>query len=614
LNYIAERTKIFKSPPMLKVSEWADKYRVLSSKASAEPGRWHTSRAEYQRGIMDAINDPDIEQVVAMTCAQIGKTETLGNIIGYFISQDPAPILVIQPTLEMAMTWSKDRFTPMIRDCDILKGKIKESKTRDSDNTILHKSFPGGHVTICGANSPASLASRPIRVVLCDEIDKYPPSAGSEGDPVSLALKRSATFWNRVNLLISTPTVKGLSRIEAAWEESDQRRFFVSCPKCKKTQFLKWSNIAWLKDDDGKNLPHTTKYKCEFCGNLWDDAKRWNAIRHGQWQITRKTPEQNLVAGFHLNEIYSPWIRLSEMVSNFLKSKDNPEMLKAFVNTSLGETWEEEGFKLSEMDLYARREKYKAPVPKGGLVLIASVDVQDDRLEGEIVAYGEGEESWGIEYFIIHGDPGRRRVWDDLDRKLASTYRHEDDLELRIACTCIDSGGHFTNQVYAFCKGKEFRRIYAIKGANTPGKPIVSRPSKSNKARIKLFTVGTDTAKELIFSRLKMKDPGPGYMHFPKGYDDEYFSQLTAEKATTKYTRGFPHRVWVKKPGQRNEALDIRVYNLAALIILNPMFKKIAESFSRKKKTKEDPEIVTKKSNTVKRPRRKNSWAYGWKT
>jgi len=548
-----------------------------------------------------------------MTSSQIGKTEILGNIIGYFISQDPSPILVLQPTLEMAQTWSKDRFAPMVRDCDILHGKVKDPKTRNSDNTILHKSFPGGHITVAGANSPASLASRPIRVVLCDEVDRYPPSAGSEGDPVSLAFKRSTTFWNRVNFQISSPTVKGLSRIEDAWEGSDQRRFFVPCPKCKTMQYLKWANVIWMKDDEGKHLPYTARYQCEKCGSLWDDSKRWIQIRKGAWRSTAKLQADKLIAGFHLNEIYSPWVRLSDMVSNFLRSKNNPEKLKAFVNTSLGETWEDSGETVDDTSIYSRREKYPAQVPAGGLIIVAAVDVQDDRLEGEFVAYGIGEESWGIEYFIIHGDPGTKRIWHDLNDKLNSVFIHQLKIQLRVACTVIDSGGHFTDEVYKFCKGKEFQRIYAVKGANTPGKPIISRPSKSNKARIKLFTIGTDTAKQLIYARLRMKESGPGYMHFPLSYDNEYFSQLTAERATTKYTRGFPHRVWVKTPGARNEALDIRVYSLAALAILNPNFNRIGNSFGRLNKKDEDIIETKNRSSEKNNFRKKSNWVYSWK-
>lgn len=611
MNYVAEALSVAKPPPLLKVSEWADRYRVLSPESSAEPGRWHTTRAEYQRGIMDAINDPDVEMVVVMTSSQIGKTEILGNIVGYFISQDPSPILVIQPTLDMAQTWSKDRFAPLVRDCEILKGKIKDPKTRDSNNTILHKSFPGGHITVSGANSPASLASRPIRVVLCDEIDRYPPSAGSEGDPVSLALKRSATFWNRVNFLISTPTTKGISRIEAAWENSDQRLFYVPCPKCKKKQPLRWANVTWLKDDNKKSLPHTAKYKCEKCGNLWDDAKRWAQIRKGEWHSTLKMIGESYVAGFHLNEIYSPWVRLSEMVSNFLRAKNNPEMLKAFVNTSLGETWEEEGETVDDTSLYSRREKYKAQVPKGGLVITCGVDVQDDRLEGEVVAWGKGDESWSVEYFTIHGNPGYTNVWNDLDKKLNSTFTHQSKIKLKIACTCIDTGGHFTDQVYKFCKGKGYRRIFAIKGSNTPGKPVVSRPSVSNKARIKLFTIGTDTAKEMIFSRLRMRESGAGYMHFPAKYDEEYFAQLTAEKATTKYTRGFPHRVWIKTR-TRNEALDARVYAMAALAILSPNYDQISKVYSKSKLKKEDSSEPNK-TTKPRAPGRQKNWINNWK-
>ena len=212
-------------PKRLSVSEWADEYRYLSAEASAEPGKWRTDRAEYQRGMMDAFSDPKIHTVVVMSSAQIGKTELLNNIVGYFVDQDPSPMLMLQPTLEMGNTWSKDRLSPMIRDTRTLTDKISDSKARDSGNTILHKTFQGGHITIAGANSPASLASRPVRVVLADEVDRYPQSAGAEGDPLSLAFKRTTTFWNRKRMVVSTPTVKGVSRIEMAYEESDKRRY-----------------------------------------------------------------------------------------------------------------------------------------------------------------------------------------------------------------------------------------------------------------------------------------------------------------------------------------------------------------------------------------------------
>ncbi|WP_201353829.1 phage terminase large subunit family protein [Hydrogenimonas urashimensis] len=553
-------------PPKLKVSEWADRYRMLSAEASAEPGRWDTSRAEYQRDIMDAFVDPSIHTIVWMSSAQTGKTEQLLNIIGYFISQDPSPILMLQPTLEMAQTFSKDRLAPMIRDTKALHGLI-DYKARASGNTILHKTFPGGHITMAGANSPASLASRPVRIVLCDEIDRYPPSAGAEGDPVNLAFKRSTTFWNKKRMLVSTPTIKGLSRIEMAYEESDKRKFHVPCPQCGKTQVLKWSNVVWENDD-----PFTAAYACEACGSLWSDAQRWGAVTKGRWIADRET---NGVAGFWLNEIYSPWVKLSEMAANFLEAKKSPHTLKTFVNTSLGETWEEDqGEGVDDIDFSQHVSDYEK-VPAKAAVLVAGVDVQDDRLEGEIKAFGEGEESWGIKPFVIHGSPALDSTWQQLEDIIFDEYDSELGVKLPVSCTCIDSGGHFTDEVYKFCKRHAMRRVYAVKGSSTPGKPIVSRPSTSNKYGVKLFMVGTDTAKELIYARLKIEEHSPGYYHFSDRYDAEYFAQLTAEKVVTRYHKGFQRREWVKTRA-RNEALDINVYALAAVRILNPNYKAVA--------------------------------------
>ena len=594
----------FAPPVLLGVHEWADKYRYLSPESSAEPGKWHTNRAEYQRGIMDAASDPEVETVVVMSSSQIGKTEIINNIVGYYIEHEPAPMLVVQPTDGMGQTWSKDRFSPMVRDTPVLKGLIKTPKSRDSGNTIMHKLFPGGHITVTGAQSPAGLASRPIRIVICDDIDRFPPSAGSEGDPVGLAIKRSTTFWNRLTILTSSPTIKDLSRIEAAWNKSDQRRFFVPCPKCKKMQYLIWGGVKWINRD-----PSTAMYECEYCRMLWSDAKRWAAVRSGEWQATAENKIRN-IAGFHINEIYSSWVRLEEMVANYYEAKENPERLKVWKNTSLGEPWEEKGIQLDPTNLYTRREKYPAEVPEGGLVLTAAVDVQDDRLECEVIAWGFGFESWSIDYFTIYGDLSANLIWDDLSNKLDRTYRHESGLVLRIVATCVDSGGHYSDQVYNFCRGKDIRRIYAIKGAPAVGRPLVSRPSKNNRGKINLFTIGTDTAKQILYSRMKIEDPGPGYMHFPLKYDLEYFNQLTAEKATTKYTRGYPHRVWVKTRA-RNEGLDIRVYSMAALAILDPDFKRIAESFEKARQ--ENPDEDPEKKQIRKKIKKKKGWVNGWK-
>ena len=314
---VAKALAVLKPPPDLTISDWADQHRRLSSEASAEPGQWRTSRAEYQRGIMDAISDPSAETVVIMSSSQIGKSESILNMVGYHIDHDPAPIMVVMPTERDAETWSKDRFSPMARDTPCLQGKIADPRSRDGNNKILHKRFPGGHLTIVGANAPSGLASRPIRLLLCDEVDRYPFSAGAEGDPVNLAKKRTVTFWNRKIVLVSTPTNKGASRIEAAFEESDQRRYWVPCPACGAEQLLTWGQVKWDKDENGGHRPETARYHCADCDAAWKDETRWAAISKGRWIADAPF---NGTAGFHLNEIYSPWVRLEALVASFKKA------------------------------------------------------------------------------------------------------------------------------------------------------------------------------------------------------------------------------------------------------------------------------------------------------
>lgn len=548
---------------------------------------------------MDALSDPSIETVVVMASAQSGKSEALNNAIGYFISQDPSPMLVVQPTLDMAQTWSKDRLAPMLRDTPILSGLVKDPRARDSGNTTLHKVFPGGHVTCCGANSPSSLASRPVRNVFCDEVDRYPVSAGTEGDPVSLAKKRSATFWNRKILLVSTPTNKGASRIETAFEESDQRRYHVCCPDCGFSQVLRWSNVKWEEDK-----PETAKYVCDDCGSLWDDAQRARIIKTGKWIAEKPTKK---IAGFHLSALYSPWTPLEEGVRDFLEAKKQPATLRVWVNTFLGETWEEQGEQIDDYDLANRAEDWDA-IPEDVLLLTAGVDVQDDRLEAEIVGWGRDEESWSIAYKVIHGDPSSPSVWRDLDEFLSQSFEHELGEDMIVRSTCIDSGGHHTQAVYKYVSPREGKRIFAIKGVGGEGRPIIGKPSKNNIGKIKLFPVGVDTAKLLLFSRFRIAEPGPGYCHFPVGREDEYFKQLTAEKIATRYHKGFAKREFVKTR-TRNEALDVRVYAMSALALLNVNLTALAKTMEVKRKAQE--EIKTTKP--VVRPKQQGSFVNRWR-
>jgi phage terminase large subunit GpA-like protein len=591
---MATTAKAWKPPPTLTVSQWADAERRLSPEASAEPGRWYTSRAEYLRGIMDAISDPAIRQVAVMSSAQVGKTEFILNVIGYHIDRDASPILCIQPTLQMAQAFSKDRLAPMLRDTPKLQGKVKDPRSRDSGNTTLHKVFPGGHITIAGANSAAGLASRPVRIVLCDEVDRYPSSAGTEGDPIRLAAKRATTFWNSKLVTVSTPTVKGASRIEAEWLDSDQREYHVKCPHCEASQTLKWRNVHWEEDK-----PQTACYTCEECGVAWTDADRFKAIKAGEWIATQ--PESG-VAGFRLSGLYSPWVPLDDAVRDFLEAKKLPETLRVWVNTFLGETWEEQGDGIDEANISARREAYEN-VPDAVHLLTAGVDVQDDRVEVEVLGHGRDEETWSIDHAIIYGDPSTPALWSDLDAYLSQAFEKDDGTTVGIRCACIDSGGHYTQAVYNFVRPRESRRIFAIKGVGGEGKAIVGRPSKNNIGKIRLFPVGVDTAKELIYSRLKITEPGPGFCHFPARYDDEYFEQLTAEQIVTRFSKGFRKREW-KKVRARNEALDLRVYAIAAYALLNTNINALID---RKQKQVEDAPKRTQ------RRVRQNNFATGWK-
>lgn len=567
-------------PPDLTVSEWADAYRRLSRESSAEAGQWRTERAEYQREIMDAITDPFTEDIVIMASAQVGKSEILLNALGYFIDYDPAPVLLIQPTEQKAKDFSKERIAPMIRDTPALKERVGDVKTRESSNTVMFKSFPGGYIALGGANAPSGLAARPIRILLADEIDRYPASAGTEGDPLDLAEKRTNNFYNRKKLKVSTPTIKGVSRIEKEFELSTKEYYNLPCPRCEELQPLTWGQIDF----------ETEFHRCKYCGHLSSEFEWKN--QKGKWIATAESP----IRGFHLNELLSPWRRWGEVITSFLRAKKKgTEALKVWTNTSLGEPWEEEGEVIDEDGLYSRREDYEAEIPDGVKILTAAVDVQDDRFEIEVMGWGIGRESWGIEYHVLHGDLKQQRIWNDLDEYLLKTWSKQNRQEFGIACTCIDSGGHFTQEVYRFVKTKEARRVYAIKGASVrKGEhiPFIASTSRPKPLKALLVNLNVNDGKSRVMSSMNVEDFGPNYCHFPvgKGYEMPYFRSLTAERLETRYERAIPYQVWVKVRA-RNEALDLRVYNNAAIEILNPNLEK------------EYPIVYSKTEETVKKSR-----------
>jgi phage terminase large subunit GpA-like protein len=516
---------------------------------------------------MDAIFRPGTEKVVVMSSAQVGKTEILLNIVGYCIDRDPSSVMLLEPTVEMAETVSKDRVAPMIRDTPCLAAKVREARSRDSSNTILHKKYLGGYLVVSGANSAASLSSRPIRILLADEVDRYPPSAGTEGDPLGLAEKRTLTYWNRKLVYVSTPTIRGISRIEKEYEHSTKETWQYACPGCGRRQPLRFAHLEF------ESLGH----RCPFCGGIFGEFE-WKA-RLGEWVAEAESP----VRGFRLSALSSPWYHWDQIVGDFRRAKkDGAEALKVFVNTVLGELWEEEGDEIEDAALESHRETYGVEVPGEVLVLTAGVDVQDDRLEAEIVGWGTGKRSWGIEYRVLPGDPGQPEVWEQLRQLLMRTWTRGDGRRMGILVTCIDSGGHHTTDVYRFCLALEQRRIYAIKGRGGPGVPLIGKPSRSNRVGCALFPIGVDAAKEALFRSLRVEDPDEaGYCRFPKdanrGYDETWFRGLTSERRVIRYRKGQAHVEWEKRTGgARNEPLDCRVYARAALEILNPNLELLA--------------------------------------
>ena len=535
-----------------------------------------------------------------MTSSQVGKTEIVLNTIAYFVDQDPSSILIVQPTLAMGQAFSKDRLANMIRDTEKIRECFKEARTRDSGNTVLHKKFAGGHLTIVGSNSASGLASRPIRILLLDEVDRYEASAGTEGDPTELAIARTKTFWNRKIYMCSTPTIKGLSRIETAFNESDQRYYHVPCPECNHKQVLKWKNVIW---EDGK--PETAKYACEECGSLIDESKKQWMVKNGEWIASQ--PSLN-TAGFHISELYSVWSTWGEMATAFLEAKKQPEMLKTWINTALGETWEEQGDGVEYETLLERRLNFdETTIPEDVLILVAGVDTQKDRLELQLVGFGKSYRCWVIQYKIFWGDPNAANVWMELDAFLKKRFTTESKRILSISCCCIDSGGLSTQSVYQFTKPRQARRIFAIKGASQAGKPIANRPTYVGKNKAVLYPVGTDTAKEAIFARLAA-DPENTTIHFAADIDEEYFKQLTAEKRVTKYVRGKPTLVW-KQIRDRNEALDTLVYCFAAIYILNPNFDVLEEKILTGDSRPPDP----KRKQRLPINRTKGNFANNWK-
>jgi len=646
----AERA-LFKSvfAPRVRKSllEWADERRMLSPEANAlaaeagGPVRYSSSYTPYHREIMEALSDPRTEIVACKLPSQDGKTELLNNFVGWKIDLDPGPMLVLQPTKEMAEAWSKDRLAPMIRDTPELRGRVRDAKSRDSDNTILHKKFPGGHLTGVGSNSPAGLASRPIRDVLVDEVDRCAKSAGTEGDSIRLAFRRAVTFRRGKKLLISSPTIRGESRIDKEYDLGTQEELHVPCPHCGEYQFLVWGGTDCefgLKWEPGK--PDTAYYVCEKNGCIIEEHHKAEMISRYRW-IARAPEKGPRRRSFWKNALTSNLVAWRKLVHEWTEIQGKPLELQAFVNTVQCELFDPvEGEEVETNSLIKRQgvgypkdnEKETGTVPAGVAILTRSVDVQGDRLETAVWGWGGGEESWLIEHELIPGDPSTSEPWIVLDEIRARSYRHESGLKLYPRVTFIDSGGHSTKAVYDYCRTRVRYGVRAIKGSPLEGAPLLGKPTRPDSAKTILFPIGSFTGKESLIRRLtKVVEPGPGFIHLPAWLDSEQIAQFTREKLVSAIQKGGKRkRAWHLLG--RNEQMDLYVYALAALHSLGPRtllnLGNIARRLMAKGEKEDAPDPTPKEEATVdeqtesetgqpkprkkKKPRR-SRWVDGWR-
>nr|DAO12413.1 MAG TPA: terminase large subunit [Caudoviricetes sp.] len=579
-------------PADLTVSEWAEAHRVLSRENSAEAGPWRNARTPYLVEIMDAFTDPKVDKISLVASSQVGKSELELNIIGYIIDQDPGSILYIQPTVDDAKKFSRLRIAPMIRDSLTLRQKVADVKSRDSGNTMLQKSFPGGMLTIVGSNSASGLASTPAKYVLGDERDRWALSAGTEGDPWALAEARTTTFYNSKMVDVSTPTDKETSPIAKSFNEGTRERWCHKCPHCGEYSNIIFDNIKFDFDTVGSGrkkdyIINSVSWSCPECGCLSTEEE----MRRQPAEWIAENPEAYAKGhrSFWLNAFSSPWQAWSKVVYSFLIARKDPQRLKVVYNTMLGELWEDRGDLEDEDTMLGRREDYghredgtPVELPDGVLALTCGVDTQDDRLEYEVLGHGHYGETWGIKKGIIIGDPAYDDPWRRLDDVLEHVYRFRDGKGLTIARTFVDSGGHKTQHVYTQCRARLNRRVFAIKGQGGDGIPFTKPPSKVKivvngraMGQTWLYSLGVDAGKADIFAALKVQEAGPKFCHFPKGeergYDTAFFNGLLSEKLVMRSDRGRTRWAWVKLPGhERNEALDCRNYALAAFRSWDP--------------------------------------------
>lgn len=603
-NVFSEALELAVPDLALTVSQWAERYRRVAAERSARPGPWSNELLPYLIDIMDAASTPDVRHIVLVKPNQVGGTESICNMIGYFMHADPTTQLYAAEDEKKVDAWSKESLAPMIRESPALHALVRETRMRDSGNTIKAKSYPGGHLAIGWATSPATATSRPRRIVYLDERDSYLPTAA--GDYCTIAALRTDTYtWDSLIVKASTPRDRlenppgtpldapRFSPIEREYQASDQREFWVPCPHCDEYQRLKWSNIKWDKEP----TLHAY-YMCEHCAAVIEEEDKSEMLALGEWRAAK--PFRG-VAGFWINKLYSPLVPWVKIVSEFLTAKNSgdPNLLKVWVNNSLAEGWEPPEEKIETSEIQDRCEDYGGDdgfVPVGVCLPVAGVDVHPDRLEAEIVGWGLNLESWSLDYVVVHGDPTKASTWEELKTKVINReFTRADGVVLKVVCTAIDSGGGFTNEVYAFAHANRGYRVFAIKGASTAGRPIVGKPTEAGKPKINMFLIGTEAAKDTFITNLSLTQKGPGYCHFPTSrtgeqgrvfYGEDHFKQLLSERPVMR--KGI--RVWTKiREAARNEALDCRVYAMAAYHILNPNMKTLHARLLREARTAEPP-------------------------
>lgn len=570
-------------PPRQTIHEWAEAKRIVPRGTSPRHGPWRSD--VFQRPVLEAVLDPaNTEGVLYVGPSQRGgKTELLLNVCGYFIDADPASQILVTYSLDMAKKLSKHRVARMIAQTPALRGKVREARSRDSGNTILDKVYDDGDLSLVGANSAGGLSMSPKRVGLFDELDRWPASAGTEGDPLAIVLMRLEAYRNAVKFYVTSPGIRNTSRSWRLWQESDQREWMLTCPDCSLEQAPRWEHVHWEKDSEGHHRPETAAYFCTRCGSVWDELVRWRQCERGRYVAT--APFEGL-AGFRVSALGIAQVQLESLVRAWLKAQGNPEELKVFKTTRLVEWWDEQFTSVDETGLLARREPYpevagRRAIPGPVALLTAGVDVQDDRLEISVYGWGHGEESWCLEHHVLRGDPATPATWTDLDTWLRQPWPREAGGVDYIRGTCVDTGGHHTQAAYDFC-GPRFRLptpdggrafVFAIKGQHGRGEVWPRRPSKVTK-KVPLWPVRVDAAKAQIYGRLQIAEPGLGYVHFHDGLDEAFFKGLTAQKKHTRVNRrGFPEDYWelkrsedvVGSPTRRDEPLDCAVYAYAAL-------------------------------------------------